>query len=247
MSETRAGANNGALAVRIADTEVLLCASGALWLAEERMLIVADLHLEKGSAYAARGQLLPPYDTTETLNRLDREVAALAPRTVVLLGDTLHDQEAQSRIAASERARIAALADRLRLIWVCGNHDPQGAGDLGGETAAQVQAAGLTFRHDPTAGRVHGEVAGHLHPCARVRGPAGSVRRPCFASDGNRLILPAFGAYAGGLNLRDPAFSGLFQRPPTGFLLARRVTAVAYDKMHPDQPIRASRPVISSR
>lgn len=236
--EIGAAPHDGALAIRVANVEVVLRASGALWLAQERMLVVADLHLEKGSAYAARGQLLPPYDTRETLDRLEREVAALAPRTVVLLGDTLHDREAETRIALTERTRIAALADRLRLIWICGNHDPDGAGELGGETATVVEVAGLTLRHDPSPYPVFGEVAGHLHPCARIQGPAGSVRRRCFASDGQRLILPAFGAYAGGLNLRDEAFTPLFESPPTAFALGRHVTALAHERLRPDRPSR---------
>lgn len=228
-------ADDGAFATLLAGTDVVFRVSGALWLPAERTLVVADLHLEKGSAYAARGQLLPPYDTRETLNRLEREIATLAPRTVVLLGDTLHDRGAPTRIVSDELARLKTLAERVRLIWVVGNHDPEGAGDLGGETADLVKVAGLSLRHEPTPGPVEGEIAGHLHPCARVKGAAGSVRRPCFASDGSRLILPAFGAYAGGLNLRDPAFSGLFRLPPTGYLLARRVAAVSFDKMRPDQ------------
>lgn len=231
-----AATDDGALAIRVANVEVVLRASGALWLAQQRMLVVADLHLEKGSAYAARGQLLPPYDTRETLDRLEREVAALAPRSVVLLGDTLHDRDAERRIAVTERARIAALAHRLRLIWICGNHDPDGAGDLGGETAAVVEVAGLTLRHAPSPHPVAGEVAGHLHPCIRIHGSAGSVRRRCFASDGQRLILPAFGAYAGGLNLRDDAFSALFVGGATAFALGRRVTPVTYERLRPDRP-----------
>lgn len=140
--EIGAATDDGALAIRVANVEVVLRASGALWLAEQRMLVVADLHLEKGSAYAARGQLLPPYDTRETLDRLEREVAALTPRSVVLLGDTLHDGDAQTRIAPAERARIAALADHLRLIWVCGNHDPDGAGDLGAKRRRSSRSPG---------------------------------------------------------------------------------------------------------
>lgn len=136
-------ADDGAFATRLAGTGVVFRVSGALWLPAERTLVVADLHLEKGSAYAARGQLLPPYDTRETLNRLEHEVAILAPRTVVLLGDTFHDRGAPTRIGEEERARLRALAERVRLIWVVGNHDPEGAGDLGGETADLVEVAGL--------------------------------------------------------------------------------------------------------
>ena len=240
VTEMAAGSHDGALTVRLAGVEATLRASGALWLAHEAMLVVADLHLEKGSAYAARGQMLPPYDTRETLNRLEQEVAALAPRSVVLLGDTLHDGGAESRIAAPEKDRLRALAARLRLIWVCGNHDPDGASDLGGETAAVVLAAGLTLRHEPSPRPVRGEVAGHLHPCARIHGPAGGVRRRCFASDGQRLILPAFGAYAGGLNLLDAAFAPLFETRPVGFALGRRVTPLPPERLKPDRsPPRA--------
>lgn len=228
------GSTDAGLIVRIANVEVVLRLSGALWLPQERMLVVADLHLEKGSAYARTGQLLPPYDTRETLDRLTGEITALQPRTVILLGDTLHDHDAEMRIPQMERARIADLSDQVRLVWICGNHDPDGAGGLGGETATVIEASGLTLRHEPSSQPVYGEVSGHLHPCVRIAGAAGSVRRRCFASDGNRLILPAFGAYAGGLNLRDDAFSRLFHTPPTGFLLGRRLTAVAFDKMRPD-------------
>lgn len=234
-AETASVASDGALKVRVAGVEATLRTSGALWLAQESMLVVSDLHLEKGSAYAVGGQMLPPYDTRETLNRLEQEVVALTPRSVVLLGDTLHDAGAESRIAASERTRLRALSERLRLIWICGNHDPGGAGDLGGETAAVVEAAGLILRHDPSPGPVRGEVAGHLHPCARINGPAGSIRRRCFASDGQRLILPAFGAYAGGLNLLDAAFTPLFETRPVGFALGRRVTPLARDRLKPDR------------
>jgi len=241
VTETAAASHDGALTVRLAGALATLRASGALWLAREGMLVVADLHLEKGSAYAARGQMLPPYDSRETLNRLEQEIAALAPRSVVLLGDTLHDGAAESRLAASERDRLRALAARLQLIWVCGNHDPDGARDLGGETAAVVEAAGLTLRHDPSPGTVRGEVAGHLHPCARIHGPAGGVRRRCFASDGQRLILPAFGAYAGGLNLLDDAFTPLFESPPIGFALGPRVIPLAYDRLRHDRALPRSK------
>ncbi|MGH7018741.1 MAG: ligase-associated DNA damage response endonuclease PdeM [Brevundimonas sp.] len=236
-----AAPEGGALTITVGGVETTLRTSGALWLAQDRMLVVADLHLEKGSAYAAKGQMLPPYDTRETLDRLHSEIAALSPRSVVLLGDTLHDREAEARIAVPERERLRALARRLQLIWICGNHDPDGAGELGGETTDVVEVAGLVLRHDPSPYPVRGEVAGHLHPCARVHGPAGGVRRRCFASDGHRLILPAFGAYAGGLNLLDAAFTPLFETRPMAFALGRRVTAVAHDRLRPDGAHRSAR------
>ncbi|WP_427788784.1 ligase-associated DNA damage response endonuclease PdeM [Brevundimonas diminuta] len=224
-----------ALTIRVAGVEATLRPSGALWLAQAQMMVVADLHLEKGSSYAARGQLLPPYDTPETLDRLEREVGVLSPKSVVFLGDTLHDVEAQARLAVSEKARLHALSERVRLIWIRGNHDPDGAGTLGGETMGFMEAAGLVLRHDPSPMPVPGEVAGHLHPCLRLHGAAGSLRRRCFASDGQRLILPAFGAYAGGLNLLDNAFKPLFATPPTGYALGRRVTAINPERLRPDR------------
>jgi uncharacterized protein len=197
----------GALWAEVAGMTCVLRASGALWLPHERMLVVADLHLEKGSAYAARGQLLPPYDTRETLSRLEAELAALAPQKLVLLGDSFHDAKACERLAPDDRARIARLAWGRTLVWVMGNHDVDALHGLAGERAEEVRAGALALRHEPTGG--FGEVAGHLHPCAKVAGRGGAVRRRAFLADAERLILPAFGAYAGGLNVLDVAFAGL--------------------------------------
>ena len=225
----------GGLSLRIRNAGVVFRASGAMWLEASRTLIVADLHLEKGSAYASRGQLLPPYDTAETLRRLETEVAATGPAAVVLLGDTFHDRRAEDRLAPEHGARIAALAEGRRLIWVIGNHDADGPRRLPGETADETVLEGLTFRHEPQAGLQPGEVAGHLHPAARVVAPRGRVRRRCFVTDGDRVILPAFGAYAGGLNVRDAAFSGLFARPPLAAALGpARVRAVGWRQLAAD-------------
>lgn len=225
----------GSLKVRLASAEVTLRASGALWLEGERALVVADLHLEKGSAYAARGQMLPPYDTRETLARLGAEVAALGPRTVVLLGDTFHDRRSEDRLAGGDAEVLRGLATGRNLVWVVGNHDADGPRALPGETADEVALAGLTLRHEPRAGLSPGEAAGHLHPAAKVRAPRGTVRRRCFVTDGERIVLPAFGAYAGGLNVRDAAFAGLFARPPLAGALGRsRVHAVGWRSLTPD-------------
>lgn len=222
-----AAAPCGGLAIAVRGAEVTLRASGALWISALRALVVADLHLEKGSAYAARGQMLPPYDTRETLGRLEAEAAALAPDMIVLLGDTFHDRRSEDRLAGDDAARLAALSEGRRLVWVVGNHDADGPRALPGETADEVALAGLILRHEPQAGPQPGEVAGHLHPAARVRAPRGTVRRRCFVTDGERLILPAFGAYAGGLNVLDEAFAGLFAGPLlAGALGAGRVHAV---------------------
>ena len=216
----------------VAGADVLMRPSGALWIAAEAVLVVADLHLEKGSAFAAKGQLLPPYDTGETLGRLAAEIDQLSPRTVVLLGDTLHDGRAEGRIAAVDAERLAALARGLTLVWIVGNHDADGPRRLPGEVADEQSVCGLTLRHEPQAGPQPGEAAGHLHPCARVMGPGRTVRRRCFITDGERVILPAFGAYAGGLNVRDAAFSGMFARTPLAVALGtNRAHAVTWARL----------------
>ena len=225
----------GGLRLRVAGVEVLLRASGALWIEARRVLVAADLHLEKGSAYAARGQMLPPYDTRETLRRLQAEADVLAPAVIVLLGDTFHDRGSEDRLAVDDVARLRALAMRNALVWVVGNHDADGPAALPGEVVDEWEVEGLRLRHEPAAGPQAGELSGHLHPCARVVASQGSVRRRCFVTDAERAVLPAFGAYAGGLNVRDMAFAGLFARPPLAAALgADRVHAVGWRSLGPD-------------
>jgi DNA ligase-associated metallophosphoesterase len=225
----------GGVHVEIAGADVLLRHSGALWLELESALVFADVHLEKGSAYAARGQLLPPYDTRETLRRLALEVEALQPRLVIMLGDALHDVEAEARMAREDIETLFAIARGRTLVWVVGNHDPSPPENLPGEPAEELSLCGLKLRHEPTPGGPRGEVAGHLHPCARVVAGGRSVRRRCFVTDGDRLVLPAFGAYAGGLSVRDEAFAGLFSRAPLAVALgARRAHAIGWASIRGD-------------
>jgi DNA ligase-associated metallophosphoesterase len=226
----------GSVQLKVNGMAVNLRPSGALWIEASASLVVGDLHLEKGSAYAARGQMLPPYDTRETLRRLANEAAALSPRQVILLGDTLHDGRAEARIGNDDILAIEALADGLDLVWVVGNHDADGPAALPGRCVQTVALDTLILRHEPLAGRQPGEVAGHLHPCAKVIGRGRTVRRRCFATDGQRLILPAFGAYAGGLNLKDAAFAPLFAKPPIAAVLgSNQVHLVAWDQLRPDR------------
>ena len=189
--------------------------SGALWLERDRTLVVADLHLEKGSAYASRGQLLPPYDTRETLRRLAEEVAQLDPLTIVMLGDAFHDGGAEDRLSLDDARAVHRLAHRRTLVWVVGNHDPSPPESLPGDSVDELELAGLALRHEPVAGPSPREAAGHLHPCARIVAGGRSVRRRCFVTDGERLVLPAFG--------------GLFARPPLAVALgSRRAHAVGW-------------------
>jgi hypothetical protein len=209
-------------------TLVADCA-GALYWPDEKLLVVADLHLEKGSAFAARGVLLPPYDTAATLARLARLIERYAPRLVIALGDSFHDGGGPARMADISRVALTALQRGRDWLWIAGNHDPDPTDGIGGSFAEILSLGPLTFRHEPSAGSCDGEVAGHLHPLARVARRGRAVRRRCFASDGKRLVMPAFGAYAGGLNVRDRAIAALFS---TGVFTAhmlgeRRLFAVA--------------------
>ncbi|WP_029005958.1 ligase-associated DNA damage response endonuclease PdeM [Azorhizobium doebereinerae] len=192
---------------------------GGLFWPDEHLLVVADLHLEKGSAFARRGQMLPPYDTAETLARLEALVAALAPRRIVALGDSFHDRWGAERLPDEARRRLRALAAGRDFLWIAGNHDPEPNGELEGDWAREARIGPLVLRHEPAEVPEPGEVAGHLHPVARLSVRGRSIRRRCFATDGRRLVLPALGAYAGGLNVRHGAVAGLFAGPFEAHLL----------------------------
>ena len=206
--------------------------SGAFYWEEQRLLIVSDLHLEKGSSYAMRGVLLPPFDTIATLARLGAVIARHDPRTVIALGDSFHDRGAHERLTPGDRGVLSALQAQRDWIWISGNHDPELPGDLGGVVTDEVAIGPLTFRHEPTG--AEGEIAGHLHPKARVSTRGRAMERRCFASDGLRAVMPAFGAYAGGLNIRDAAFAKIFLS--LGFVAHvmgdRRVHAIAASRCY---------------
>lgn len=184
---------------------------GALWWPDERTLVVSDLHLEKGSSFARRGQMLPPYDTRATLARLATAISRLAPARIIALGDSFHDREGAGRLGEADRTALGELTAATEWIWIAGNHDPEPPRDLGGWSTHELAIGPLTFRHEPRPGAQPGEIAGHLHPAARLVGRGRSIRRRCFASDGNRLVMPAFGTLAGGLNVLDAAFRPLFE------------------------------------
>lgn len=200
----------GEARVSVAGASVVLDPAGALWLPASRTLVVADLHLEKGSSFARRGMMLPPYDTGATLALLARLVLRRNPARLICLGDSFHDRGGFARLPEQAREHLAALQAGRDWIWVTGNHDPELPGEARGEIVASFACEGLTFRHEPSPAAAEGEVAGHLHPAARVRGRGRSVRCRAFISDGARMVLPAFGLLAGGLNVLDRAFAPLF-------------------------------------
>jgi DNA ligase-associated metallophosphoesterase len=196
--------------IAVAGTMLVADPAGALYWPDERLIAVADLHLEKGSAFATRGVLLPPYDTTATLARLARLIELYSPALVVALGDSFHDGGGPARMPEVSRTALTVLQRGRDWLWLAGNHDPDPPHGVGGRVAAELAIGPLTFRHEPSPYPVDGEVAGHLHPSARVAQRGRGVARRCFAADAKRMVMPAFGAYAGGLNIRDRAFVALF-------------------------------------
>lgn len=196
---------------------------GALFFADASLLVVSDLHLEKGSSLARRGIMAPPYDTASTLALLAAVLDNYRPRIVVSLGDSFHDAGGAKRLPPVYREALLAMMAGRDWYWIAGNHDPDAPHDLPGECVRELSFGGLVFRHEPQTGGVEGEIAGHLHPGARIVRRGRSIRRPCFACDGSRLIMPAFGAYTGTLNVRDRAYAGLFTLERlTAYMLGRR-------------------------
>ncbi|MCA1336668.1 ligase-associated DNA damage response endonuclease PdeM [Pseudooceanicola marinus] len=189
----------------LAGAQLIALPSGALHWPAERLLCVSDLHLGKAERAARRAlSPLPPYETQDTLARLEEALQQTQAETVVCLGDSFDDDAAARALPQAHRLWIATLQAGRRWIWIEGNHDP-GPVDLGGEHLAELSLSPLTFRHIALPG-AQAEVSGHYHPKAGLRG---GRARPCFLLDGQRLILPAFGTYTGGLRTRDPALSGL--------------------------------------
>ena len=212
-------ARNGLLTVNGVDLRADV--SGALIWPARKLAVVADLHFEKATAFAARGQYLPPYDTAATLDKLQAVVARHGTERLICLGDSFHDGGAAARLDPAQAERLQALTSRLDWTWIAGNHDPEPPAALGGRITGEFTEGALTFRHEAEPTARGGEVSGHFHPKAAVRIRGKRVSAPCFVSDGRRLVLPAFGAFTGGLNVLDPAISGLFRRGFQAMLLGR--------------------------
>jgi len=208
--------------VHLAGEKLFLDPQGALFWPEQRLLAAADLHLEKGSAAATRGSLLPPWDTKTTLDRLALLVRRYAPRALVALGDSFHDRDAAARLHPHDAARLNGIVQAVeRFVWVLGNHDPHPPGGVGGQATTVWIEGGLVFRHQAAPGAKPGEISGHFHPKAQVPTKGALVTRACFVCDGRKILLPALGAYTGGLDVRSPAIAKLFPRGGRVFLLGK--------------------------
>jgi len=210
------------LSIVCCDTELEAWPDGTLWYPELKILAVADLHLEKGSSFAAKaGRFLPPYDTRETLRNLAAACARHRPEIVVCLGDSAHDRDAAERIDSDDVAMVRKLVGASRWIWIAGNHDPAPPGAWGGEVSERFRIGPITFQHQALFGPAAGEVSGHYHPVAALTARGRGLRRRCFVTDRQRIILPSFGAYTGGLNALDPAIAQLFPDDYEVLLLGR--------------------------
>ncbi len=203
----------------------MLDPAGVLAWPARRLIVVADLHLEKGSAFAAgpNARFVPPYDTRETLQRLGLALRRWRPARLVALGDSFHDRGGAARLGAEDAALLGRMLEGIETLWVLGNHDPVAPVGLPGQAVPEWAEGPVTLRHQARPGPPPpgAEISGHFHPKATMATRCGGVTRPCFVTDGRRLLLPAFGAYTGGLDAADPAIAGLFPRGGRLFLLGR--------------------------
>ena len=138
--------------ITVAGVPLVADLAGALYWPDEGALIVSDLHLEKGSAFAVRGVLMPPYDTAATLEALAAVIDRYAARIVVALGDNFHDGGGPARLAATDRAQLHELQRGRDWMWITGNHDPDPHEGIGGVFARALALGPLSFRHEPTEG-----------------------------------------------------------------------------------------------
>jgi uncharacterized protein len=207
-----APANDACAPLRLGGLELVPDLSGALFIPDYSALVVADLHFEKATSFARRGFHLPPFDTRSTLSLLGEVICRRGPERLIALGDSLHDGLAASRIADADLASIRNLAECSSLLWVAGNHDPKPARGLPGAMVKEVRLGTLVLRHVPRK-RLQGEleIAGHLHPVASVSRRGQRLRGRCFIADDRRLVLPAFGAFTGGRDVRASEIIGLFE------------------------------------
>lgn len=214
----------GAAAFDFGGSDFVATPEGALWWPAEATLLDADLHLEKGSSFARRGRFLPPYDSRATLDRLGRLLTALSPRRVACLGDSFHDDDGAGRLAEEDADRLRGFAAGRDWLWIAGNHDPGPGPGIGGRFVTEMALSGISLRHralEQEVAAVDAEISGHFHPKAAVVVGGRRVAGRCFVTDDRRLILPAFGAYAGGLDVFDPAIATLLTADFTVRLLAR--------------------------
>ena len=194
---------------------------GALFWPARAALLLADLHLEKASFYGVHGQFLPPYDSIDTLTCLIDAVAATGARRVICLGDSFHDVGGVDRLADAARATLRRLTSDLDWLWITGNHDDSAAAALGGRVAVAAHVDGIMLRHEALPGDAAYEISGHFHPKLRLTVRGRRIVRRCFAVTPTKLVLPAYGALTGGLDITDPAFARAIGGPLSAVVATR--------------------------
>ncbi len=177
----------------------------ALYWRAQDALLVSDLHLEKASAYALNGQMLPPYDSVATLEDIAALCAKYRPAKIISLGDNFHDDGGEQRLAESAAALLVDLACDTEWIWITGNHDRAVSGIWGGKAFDELTLAGITLRHEAKRGDPKPEISGHFHPKFRQVLRGRMVARRCFVKSARKMIMPAFGTLTGGLDVQDVA------------------------------------------
>ena len=192
-----------------AGDEFALTGGRALFWPRENALLLADLHLEKGSYFASQGQMLPPYDSRETLERVADAVRQTGARRVITLGDNFHDADGTQRLDRYAAGMLEALTRSLDWVWITGNHDVEMHRAFGGTLTAELELGGIVLRHIAQQGETRPELSGHFHPKMRVMVRSRHISRPCAvvgrqASGSERMILPAFGSLTGGMAASDP-------------------------------------------
>ncbi|VAW15937.1 FIG006285: ICC-like protein phosphoesterase [hydrothermal vent metagenome] len=199
--------------------------SGALFWPDENTLLVADLHLEKMSSFARNGQLLPPYDTGATLAMLRDDMEKSGAEQIICLGDSFHRDEGVSSLFGADLELLKELVSTAEWIWIKGNHDPS-PHNIGGKCVDQIGIKNLALVHEPSVDE-HNQIAGHLHPGARIRINGRTSRGPCFIYDKRLMILPAYGKSTGNLNILSDAYDGLFEKK------ALNVIMIGKEKLYP--------------
>ena len=195
--------------LEFAGEELVLTKANALYWPRENALLVADLHLEKGSWYAKTGQMLPPYDSRETLERIADQVKVTGARRVITLGDNFHDDAGTSRLDPYASGMLEGLIRSLDWVWITGNHDEEMPRGFGAQITNELEIGGIVLRHEAQSGETRPELSGHYHPKMRVRVQGRHIARPCGVvsrspNGPDRMILPAFGAYTGGMDASAP-------------------------------------------
>jgi DNA ligase-associated metallophosphoesterase len=214
---------NAGVEIAFAGTRLRLDASGALYWPAQKLLAAADLHFEKASFLAGAGHPVPPYDTRETLRNLAAVVEEYRPETLLLLGDSLHDANALARMAEADRTALSAIAARVgSCAWIEGNHDAAARPPSGWMVSRDREIAGLAFRHQPEPASELPQLVGHFHPKTSVRRRGYKISGRCFVATARMIVLPAFGAYTGGLDIAEPAFQAVLAGDAARVFLCRR-------------------------